>query len=202
MSLILLSTLAMAGQKELTIEVPLPAEIPVAEASYTSSTSEWRSRYGRVVAPLVSADQHLDCNLDGRWLTAELKFSGDEMPAADASYICENEDLRVIVIATHSGEGWEAEDTHQASDGHVVMPRKRGQLQRAQVMLPLPGLVDGEVVADVRGVACAVTQDEQGATVSVRVCGRVLRDEATCELPTQDGGSYPLTIALDTEKDG
>jgi hypothetical protein len=202
MSLILLSTLAMAGQKELTIEVPLPSETPVAEATYSSSTSEWRARYGRVVAPLASTDGHLNCNLDGRWLTAELKFSGTEMPSADASYICENEDLRVIVIATHSGEGWEAQDTQQVADGRLVMPRKRGQLQRAQVMLPVPGLLDGEVVADVRGVACAVTQEEEGATVSVRVRGRVFKDEATCELPTQDGGSYPLTIALDSEKEG
>lgn len=202
MSLILLSTLAMAGQKELTIEVPLPSETPVAEATYSSSTSEWRARYGRVVAPLASTDGHLNCNLDGRWLTAELKFSGTEMPSADASYICENEDLRVIVIATHSGEGWEAQDTQQVADGRLIMPRKRGQLQRAQVMLPVPGLLDGEVVADVRGVACAVTQEEEGATVSVRVRGRVLKDEATCELPTQDGGSYPLTIALDSEKEG
>lgn len=201
MSLILLSTLAMAGQKELTIEVPLPADAPVAEASYSSSTSEWRARYGRVVAPLKSTDGHLSCNLDGRWLTAELKFKGDEMPAADASYICENEDLRVIVIAIHSGEGWEAQET-QVADGRLVVPRKRGQLQRAQVMLPVTGLVDGEVVADVRGVACAVTSEEGGATVDVRVRGRVLKEEATCELPTQDGGSYPLTITLDSEKEG
>lgn len=201
MSLILLSTLAMAGQKELTIEVPLPADTPVAEASYSSSTSEWRARYGRVVAPLQSTDAHLNCELEGRWLTAELKFNGAEMPAEDASYICENEDLRVIVIATHSGEGWEAQDT-QVADGRLVVPRKRGQLQRAQVMLPVSGLVEGEVVADVRGVACAVTSEEEGATVSVRVRGRVLKEEATCELPTEDGGSYPLTIALDKESEG
>ena len=202
MSLILLSTLAMAGQKEITIEVPLPTATPVAEATYSSSSSAWRGRYGRVVAPLPSTDAHLKCKLDGRWLTAELKFTGTEMPSADASYICENEDLRVIVIAVHNGEGWEAQDTQQVADGRLIMPRKRGQLQRAQVMLPVPGLVDGEVVADVRGVACAVTQGDEGASVSVRVRARVRKDEATCELPTEDGGSYPLTIAMEKEKEG
>ena len=201
MSLLLLSTLAFAGQKELTVEVPLPTEDTLQEATYTTSTSEWRARYGRVVAPLTSNDAHLSCTMEGRWLTAELRFRGDEMPAEDASYICENDDMRVIVIATHSGEGWEEQDTRVA-DGRLVLPRQRGQLQRAQVVLPVDNLVQGQVVADARGVACAVESDADGATVSVRVRARVMKEQATCELPTSDGGSYPLVIELAEDSEG
>lgn len=196
MSLLLLSSLAFAGKKEITIEVPLPSEETVDNATYTSSTSEWRARYARLVTPLRGNDPHVSCSLDGRWLTAELKFHGDEIPTQDASYICENDDLRVIVVATLSGEGW-AEDDARLADGRLVLPRHRGQLQRAQVELPVQGLVDGQVVADVRGVACAVDATEEGATVSVRVRGRVRAEEATCTLPTQDGAGYELGIDLE-----
>ena len=80
-------------------------------------------------------------------------------------------------------------------NGTVVLPRSWGKVAKTSVVVPVDALVDGRVPADIRGVTCDV--DTHGeTTLSVRVSGPVLKDEATCVLPKEDGSSYAIAVEL------
>lgn len=102
---------------------------------------------------------------------------------------CWNNDMTVQVDLVQA-TSWAGRT--QYSNGVVVLPRKRGTIQHASVTVPYDHLGAGRVVADVRGVWCEVDE----TTVNVRVAPTVLKEEATCELPTDDGGTMPLRIEL------
>jgi hypothetical protein len=194
---LLLSTLAAAGlggPREITITVELPGDAPAENATYKSSTEVWRMRNGRVLGQLESNDPHLNCDMDGRWIRAEVAFGGSEFPVHDPEVLtCENEDVRVFVHVVRGEESWTGP---AVADNRVALSRQRMRVQRASVTLPGANLVDdSRVVADVRGVQCVVEDD---STVSVRVGPSVFREQATCELPTTEGGTYALTIDLES----
>jgi hypothetical protein len=105
---------------------------------------------------------------------------------------CWNEDITVQVSLVQA-QAWGG-NTHYAN-GTVTLPRRRGTVQRASVEVPYDHLSTGRVVADVRGVWCDVEVDS-ATKVNVRVAPTVFAEEATCELPTEDGGTMPLRIEL------
>ncbi len=189
--LYLLSTLAFA-KRHMEVQVELPPGEPQTMNLYRSSTELWRVRNGRVLGSFRSSSEDLDCGIDGRWLTATVELKGSEFPARFPHTMrCENDDLIVDVVVVQSPSPWSAE----LVDDRLVLPRTRGQVQRAAVVVPYDGLEAGRVVADVRGVWCDVEQGEE-TTLNVRVSPMVLADEATCDIPTEAGGSVPVRIEL------
>lgn len=189
--LLLLTGLATAG-RTIDVEVQLPAE-PTAENVYTSTTEIWRVRNGRVLGSFEASSEDLRCNVDGRWMSAEIKMEGSEFPTTFPHAMrCWNEDVTVQVTLVQA-TAWGG-NTHYAN-GTVTLPRNRGMIQRASVEVPYDHLETGRVVADVRGVWCDVEVDN-ATTVNVRVAPTVLAERATCELPTEGGGTMPLVIDL------
>jgi len=192
--MLLLIGTALAG-RTIDVEVQLPAEATAGNV-YTSSTELWRVRNGRVLGSFESSSEDLRCAVDGRWMSAEVKMEGSEFPTNFPHAMrCWNEDVTVQVTLVQA-DAWGG-STHYAN-GTVILPRTRGTIQRASVEVPYDHLESGRVVADVRGVWCDV-ETEAGTTVNVRVAPTVLAEEATCELPTEDGGTMPLRIALDRD---
>lgn len=190
--LYLLSTLAFA-KRHIEVEVQLPPGEPRTHNLYRSSTELWRVRNGRVLGSFQSSSEDLACNIDGRWLTATVELKGNEFPAHFPHPMrCENDDLIVDVLVVQSPAPWEA----TLVDNSVVLPRTRGKVQRAAVVVPYQGLEAGRVTADVRGVWCDVEEQGEETTLNVRVSPIVLAEEATCELPTETGGSMPVQIEL------
>ncbi|MCP4809204.1 MAG: hypothetical protein GY913_12685 [Proteobacteria bacterium] len=184
----MLMSLAFAG-RTVDVEVQLP-EVATAGNVYTSSTEIWRLRNGRALGSFQSTSEDLNCRVEGRWLVTEIKMEGSEFPTQFPHAMrCWNNDMTVQVDLVQA-TSWAGRT--QYANGVVVMPRTRGTIQRASVTVPYDHLDSGRVVADVRGVWCEV----EDSTVNVRVAPTVVKPEATCELPTDDGGTMPLKIEL------
>jgi len=187
--LIALATATPQRKAKVTIEVPIAEPDP--RSLYRSSTEVWRLRNGRVLGPFQTTHDNLACELDGRWLTARVEYSGMDFPENfPLTMICQNEDLYVEVTVVQTPP-----IQNELVNGQVVLPRTWGKVAKTSVVIPVDVLAEGRVPADVRGVQCDV--DTHGdTTLSVRVIGPVLAEEATCVLPTHDGGSYAVDIEL------
>jgi hypothetical protein len=188
----LMIALATASpQRKMKVTVEVPVAEPDSRSLYRSSTETYRMRNGRVLGPFQSTHDNLSCELDGRWLTARVEYSGADFPEAfPQKMVCQNDDLYVDVTVIQAPP---IEDA--LVDGRVVLERSWGQVAKTSVVVPVDGLAEGRVPADVRGVTCDV--DTHGeTTLSVRVSGPVFKDEATCVLPTEEGGSYAVEVEL------
>ena len=189
----LMIALAVAApQRKMKVTVEVPVAEPDSRSLYRSSTEVYRVRNGRALGPFQSTHENLSCEVDGRLLTARVEYAGSDFPTSfPQKMVCQNEDLYVDVTVVQAPP-----IEHELVDGRVVLDRSWGKVAKVSVVVPVDGLAEGRVPADVRGVQCDV--DTHGeTTLSVRVRGPVLKEEATCVLPTQDGGSYAVPIRLE-----
>ena len=188
---LMIALAAAAPQRKMKVTVEVPVAEPDERSLYRSSTEVYKLRNGRVLGPFQTTHEALTCDLDGRWLTAKVEFSGSDFPEHfPQKMVCQNEDLYVDVTVVQAPP-----IENELVNGTVVLPRSWGKVAKTSVVVPVDALVDGRVPADIRGVTCDV--DTHGeTTLSVRVSGPVLKDEATCVLPKEDGSSYAIAVEL------